>query len=308
MINRIGVPLKRVAFALIVVILFFLAIEGGLRLVGYRGDLAVMDYRLQVTGEILGEPDPVLFWRLKGVRPQFEEKGARVISLGDSVIVMEHGQGWPDKLPGALKRSGYADPVQVFNAGVPGYNSHQGLLYLQTELLALKPNLVSIEYAWNDHTDSQCGVPDREMRMPSGAMLALQSGLAKSNLYQLLRTAIADPIKPNGTSRVPLPQYLENMTKMVQLVRGQGGQTVFVAPVYLATSPYLSDRHLPYLNATRELAEQLNVEYVDLTERFAQAPDLFLDPERDPVHVNAAGSDLLAEAVAGRLVEKGLLP
>ena len=41
--------MKRASFALIVVILFFLAIEGGLRLVSYRGDLTVMDYRLQVT-------------------------------------------------------------------------------------------------------------------------------------------------------------------------------------------------------------------------------------------------------------------
>jgi hypothetical protein len=41
---------------------------------------------------------------------------------------------------------------------------------------------------------------------------------------------------------------------------------------------------------------------------FLGRPDLFFNPDSDPIHINKEGSALLADAAARLLVAKGLLP
>jgi hypothetical protein len=80
----------------------------------------------------------------------------RVIVLGGSTVI---GAGVPDsrkalpaKLLGELKRMPEfrSRKVEVINAGVPGFDISQEYLYLLTDLVRYKPDLVVAYHGWND--------------------------------------------------------------------------------------------------------------------------------------------------------------
>ena len=80
----------------------------------------------------------------------------RIATLGGSttynVAVKDYRQSYPHQLQGYLRDNGFAE-VEVFNAGVGGYTSHQNLMNLQFRVLPLQPDLVIIYQGYNDvHT------------------------------------------------------------------------------------------------------------------------------------------------------------
>jgi lysophospholipase L1-like esterase len=298
---------KKAAYALLTLALVFAAGELILRAFGYRGDPRVVDFRFQITGDLIGEPDPVRFWRLPNVAPHFQGAAPRIICLADSVTVMEHGRGWPELLPDALRAAGYAKPAQVFNAGVPEYTSYQGLRYFETELLATRPNIVTVEFGWNDHWPSPVNRPDSAVQVPRPTVFALHQHLIRLRLYRLLRTAILPAPNPK-VLRVPPDDYRQNLRRIAELVRGQGGQMI------LLTAPYLDNPfgwvalHRTYIDATRQAAGELQAPLVDLADVFLHRRDLFLDPRNDQCHFNKSGAEIVAQAVAAVIVQKGWLP
>jgi lysophospholipase L1-like esterase len=302
---------KRIVFAVVAAGVLLGAAEAALRIGGYRGAPTPASFVFQLIGEIGGEPDPVRFWRLPNVAPHFTDEGPRIIALADSVTVMEQGKGWPDMLPEALREAGRAAPVQVFNAGVPGYTSWQGGLYLQQELIRCRPKLVTIEFGWNDHWPTPYGKPDKDLRMPSAPVAAVQKALGASRVYRLMRSLFVRTPAPAGPPRVSLTDYRENLRRIVVLTRTQGGRVV------LLTAPFLDGPwgwrvdHLAYNEAVREVAAETFQTLVDLTAEFRDRPDLFYADAaggRDPVHFNQQGSRLVAAAVAKTIAAYDLLP
>ncbi|MBZ0252995.1 MAG: tetratricopeptide repeat protein, partial [Candidatus Methylomirabilis sp.] len=85
----------------------------------------------------------------------------RIVAMGDSNTFgwdVELEDAYPKVLE-ALLNEGLPEPVfQVVNAGVPGYTSFQGRIYLESRLLGLEPDLLIVGYGKNDHTDS-CARP-----------------------------------------------------------------------------------------------------------------------------------------------------
>ncbi|MDP8221841.1 MAG: GDSL-type esterase/lipase family protein [Candidatus Lernaella stagnicola] len=300
--------MKKLLFGIVAAFLVLALVEGILRLANYRGDPAVMDFRLRVHGELFGEPDSVRFWRLPKVAPNFRDDTARMVCVSDSVTVMEQGRGWPDRLPSNLMERDYLKPVQVFNGGVPGYTSHQGRLYLETELLDWDPHLVMIQFGWNDHWESLTGVPDSQIKLPDPATLAWQKRLAQLRLYRLIRTLIVETPTPNGTPRVSLQEFRTNLKRMIERVRAQQGK------VLLVTAPYLDGdwgwlaTHKRYNEAIRAVAAEMNVALVDPVPLFLDRRDFFFWPDTDAAHFNAKGAVVIAGAVADKIVAEKLLP
>lgn len=300
--------MRKAVFAALTFVLVLGAAEAALRVAKYQGEPAVMDFRLRVQGELFGEPDSVRFWRLPGVEPHFTGDAARIVCLADSVTVMEQGRGWPDRLPGNLIERGYAKPVQVFNAGVPAYSTHQGVLYLDRELMQWDPHLVTIQFVWNDHWESLTGVPDKHIQLPGPRLLELQKTLAHVRLYRLLRSAMVDMPQPTGEPRVTLDDFSENLRRMVRRVRAQQGRVI------LLTAPYLDGpwdwlpRHLEYNDAVRLVAAEMDVTLVDTAADFLTRRDLFFWPDTDACHFNADGAVVVAQAVADAIIANGLLP
>src|SRR5690349_12730456 len=76
----------------------------------------------------------------------------RVLQLGDSIAY--YGDNVEDTFVGHLRadlaRRPNLRPVDVVNAGIPGYTNYQELLYLKKYGLSFQPDLVAIEFCLND--------------------------------------------------------------------------------------------------------------------------------------------------------------
>ncbi len=76
----------------------------------------------------------------------------RILVLGDSVTFgwgVSQGETFSDRME-PLLRARTGERWQVVNAGVNGYNSEQEAIYLQTEGMRYKPDIVLLVYVHND--------------------------------------------------------------------------------------------------------------------------------------------------------------
>ena len=106
----------------------------------------------------------------------------RILVLGDSVT-FGHGSvhAYPELLEARLKTWRPDVDWQVWNAGVPGYNTSQELAHLLEVGRAFQPDLVIVGFFENDLTDNQpLRTPGRARRLATSAL-----SLARRHLYSL---------------------------------------------------------------------------------------------------------------------------
>lgn len=299
---------RNLLFGLIVTVGLLVAFEATLRAVDYRGDPGVADFRFRLGDVVVeGKPDPIRFWKIEGNDPHFNDYDPRIICMADSVLVVDVNKSYAAFLPKALHEAGYTKSVQVFNAGVSGYTSYQGRRYLEHELRQYHPAIVTVEFGWNDHMDSGIGISDHQARVPSSAVLFLQKRLAFLRTYRLLRTTMKPRSKPAGVLRVPLPQYEENLTAIVETSRRDNIVPILIVPPYLEQNNTDQSLHIKYIDATRAVIARTGAIGIDLVEQFRTRPDFFFFPEIDCVHFNEHGAALIAKTLAQTIVEKRLL-
>ncbi|MEW6742626.1 MAG: GDSL-type esterase/lipase family protein [Planctomycetota bacterium] len=290
----------------------------------------------------LFEPDAELFWKLRldveginarGFRgPDLSQPKApgalRIVMMGDSCTF---GVGAEVSLPAALleelARRRRERPVEVLNAGVPGYTTHQGRRLLRRDILPLQPDIVIISYVWNDHWLAR-GFTDREQRLESATMLRLRYRLeSASRIWQFLEWGL-ECVRSTGRAqvpasevRVPLADYRENLQGIVQDCAGAGIRPVLMTapsrlresvPAHLVPMGFVEspaqaiERHALYNEVVRETAREQGVLLVDLENELEREghPDWFLS---DNIHFTSKGHVGLALLIADFLVEKGLL-
>ena len=185
---------RKLAFAVLALLLVLGLLEGVLRLAGFRYvdpagaplEFLGMDASEPGTGSYLVR-DPDLFWSLEpgaslesANRQQHEVVNAlgmrgwelssrkpegvrRVAVLGDSCTFgfgVPLDATWPGRLEAFLRARDTT--LEVANGGVPGYSTHQSRLRFERDVLPLEPDVV-ILYAgqWNDFTPA-VGRPDHE--------------------------------------------------------------------------------------------------------------------------------------------------
>ncbi len=281
--------------------------------------------------------------------PEFGAKRSgvyRVLALGDSctfgyiahVTLGFVAQPYPLRLQRLVDRRNGAGRVEVLNAGLPGYNSFQGLLLLRSRLRGLEPDLVTVRFGWNDHFLSPLGEPS-PFREPDSALgLALEDLLLRSKLYAFVRRlglelrALREPPRDARAAwseergwrpTIPIEDYARNLRRIVELARGRG------AEVWLLTAPRNPDPnpsaarelaahnrtsfgqlmrvHEAYGEALRRVGRETGALVVDLEEvyrRHAGEP-VFLPT--DAVHPSQGGHNLEAETLYAALVRRGAI-
>ena len=176
---------KRALFALLTVLLFFLAAEGVARLSVSPWGATQQEHAHTIS--VLGlpelnsvmEPDRFLFWRLRQQLSNQRVRGEirqhpidfavttnnhlrqsgvipaksvfRVLALGDSCtfgVGVNDTETWPSQLEAISRARGLK--LEVINAGVPGYTAFQGRRYLEKEGLILEPDMVLVCFGFND--------------------------------------------------------------------------------------------------------------------------------------------------------------
>lgn len=76
----------------------------------------------------------------------------RIVCLGNS-CAFGYGQPAKSAFPAQLEeilRDKFSAKIQVINAGIPGYSSYQGLVYLREKALLFQPDLLIVSFGYND--------------------------------------------------------------------------------------------------------------------------------------------------------------
>ena len=228
----------------------------------------------------------------------------RIIVLGDSCTRL-FGDGLP--YSALLEQQLGPDRVEVYNASLPGYTSHQGLAWLREQLLAFRPDLVVIYFGWNDHWRTT-GLTDRQYAA------SLKPGSLR--LLHLLRGPAHPP-----PLRVPVSEYAENLRQIAVEVAASGAQSLFVLAPYhftpenvarllenhfIAGGDDVLRLHRQYLRAARGAATATVSEVCDAAAVFAYVdrPQQLL--QRDGIHLTDTGHDALAVTLADLIVRNYL--
>jgi len=261
---------------------------------------------------------------------------ARIVCLGDSCtagdLLPSFDDTYPRQLEQMLTKAHPTRPVEVINAGVGGYSSYQGRLWLEREILRYEPDLVAIYFGWNDHWPARLAGSDKEASGSRSDRLRawlswcklLQLGI---KAYHAVRGTDLLPTTEGGAPggersgrppRVSEEDYAANLRAMVRAIKARGGEAVLVtAPNYLELVP--SDRrpipqgfsgdaeveslielHWEYNDMARRVAHEEGACLVDLVTDFVHVPRpaaLFWAPPNDFIHLSREGYWRLAHAI-----------
>ena len=199
----------------------------------------------------------------------------RIICLGDSWTFganVDQINAYPRQLMAMLNRDFLQGNFEVFNLGVMGYSSYQGLELMRRSAINLNPDVVVIGFGMND--SRVAGYRDKDFsRGPALSSNWIHQFLEKIEFYKLLRylvlvlknkpTSIGDGLKAEAESartgddvlarrrfgksgyedveswtRVSLGDYENNLLEMIDLARNQGAGVIFLYNELWTESPY----------------------------------------------------------------------
>ncbi|MDT8391022.1 MAG: GDSL-type esterase/lipase family protein [Lentisphaeria bacterium] len=166
----------------------------------------------------------------------------RILFLGDSCTFgygVPHHAAFVQVAEAALQDIS-PGPVECINAGVPGYTLFQGYRYLGTEGLRYQPDLVVLNFGWNDNGIwDPLGDIEHYARMKK---MQPPGPLRKSGLCRLMWSIVNRPAPPDpGQKKRPrlLPgEFRETLGKIHSLLEEQRiPLLVLVWPMRLNTQP-----------------------------------------------------------------------
>ncbi|MFC1708845.1 SGNH/GDSL hydrolase family protein [Candidatus Omnitrophota bacterium] len=299
--------MKRFIFSITIVLIPILFLEVGFRIFTKELTSAEDSFQLRVCEEILGEYDDDLFWRLKGVKPDFKtvsgKESLKIICLSDSVSIMNGDKDYPNILQVLLSKALPKENPIVFNGGVPGYTSFQGLKYFTNELLSYYPDVVIVCYGWNDHWQSSNKLSDKLQKSPKNKFI--KNIIGSSRMLSHIN-ALALKIKqrrykrvgPEQFVRVSLEDYKYNLSEFIDICKNKNILIILMTAPYLDREGEWIPLHKEYNSIVRQVALKENVKIIDLVETFVDREDLFIEPKVDYVHYNWRGSQIVAQALA----------
>lgn len=259
----------------------------------------------------------------RGPEPVERKPAYRILALGNSCTFgwgVEYDNIWTTRLERMLSKHAPNENIQLINAGVPGYSSHQGKIYFANELLELKPDIVLISFAWNDQWPAGKGTTDAEQESGSELLIAAQNIVSKLRTYRLMRKVVlgfseqevqVSLDQNSGKRRVPLEQFYKNLLGIIEIARENKIEPVLLIPPVASLENYFTgtvsdfhQRHLLYQSQIIRAAKYAKAEVIDLQTEFDLYSDLFTDAEADPVHFNEKGHQVVAEVIARALMSE----
>jgi lysophospholipase L1-like esterase len=324
---------RSLVLSALIVAAFFAAAEGLLRLVGVRPavrprmllraidtdiDLPFMradpelfwSLRPGFRGEFMGRPVTINSLGLRGDEPRPRRSGARrIASFGDS-ITFGYGVADRETYPYLLDRALAPHGVEVVNAGVTGYTSHQvrGLVPRVAGAAPFDVALVCI--GWNDGTWRP--VDDREYERRLVSVNAVEGVADHSYVYRFIKglylRALVRGVQEQRktTPRVPPALYRENLAAIVGACRARSIRPVFVGLPHrrVAGDPPV-DRLYP--DALEAAARALLVPLVDPGELGAAGASPNGESFIDSLHLSPAGHQRMSETILRQLRALGIV-
>lgn len=268
------------------------------------------EYRINSHG-LRGDEIP-----LKADRP-------RIIALGNSCTFgwgVRYDQTYIRQLGKLINSERTLPEITAINAAVPGYSSFQGRRFFISDITKLEPDIVLIMFAWNDQWAAAANIPDKEQQPPPEYIISIQNLLSQLEIYRLFKklllSAVEEPlgarlIRENPVYRVDLVDFYDNLNVIVQYCKREG-----IVPVLLTSPVPLLEKYYPpgsrsimhkyheqYNRQTRLLARATGTPLIDIAREFDRHDRLFDDAPEDPIHFNAQGHRVAAQAIYDFIIE-----
>lgn len=215
------------------------------------------------------QQNTVLFWQIKpnihtqfqGVEVKTNAQGlrnenipvkkpntTRILCMGGSPTFgwgIEGSQAYPKQLETLLQKHNSSQKnIEVINAGIIGFSSYQGLQFLKTTGVKLKPDLVTISYVVNDVDKHRFFLnsqeEDKNVTTKKTWQVLLENGLDQSQLVLLLKRIsnqirLTQPKLPHNAEfgfqkkrRVSPQDYEKNLTEMLSIAKKLQINVVFI--------------------------------------------------------------------------------
>jgi len=249
---------------------------------GFVKDMEMM-WKFSPGGTFKGWTINSMGFREREIDPVKRPGMKRVICLGDSCTA-DGGPPYAGCLHQLLTNAPpTSNTWEAFNMAVYGYSSVQGLRVFLNQARALKPDVVTLYFGWNDHW--LCGYRPDSHRMavvlsPGHALLyeMLCHKRFGQRLLQLLtpgRSIVIPrkdgevPIAVEDMLRVPQEEYRQIMTRFVAEIRAAGAIPVIItAPCRVLPTEVLVSNKQAH---SRDDLNRLHDEYVQITREVAAA-------------------------------------
>ena len=263
--------------------------------------------------------DPELFWinfptiggqvnrdHLRGPSVQQGDKNHfRILALGDSATYGFggfDGNSYPRQLEKMLRVRFPGRKIQVLNAGVPGYSSFQGLVYLARHGWDWQPKIVTAMFGANDGSNSGFHLEDKD-RVPVAlsrwriCLLKTPSVIAQFYLHFSARWNGYS--KPTFMMRVSPEDFLENLKAIKSQCDLHGSALILLTyPVRDEASPIEE-----YNKVCREYASETGLPLVDAAKGLrAIGGDAFMGDN----HPSGLGRKKIGEWIAGTETVKNI--
>ena len=228
----------------------------------------------------------------------------RILCVGDSITFgfnVDQGAPFPRQLERMLRAQYPFRRFEVINAGVPGWSWAQGMRFLETEGLALRPDLVVMAHGTNDQFFAT-RITDGEHLRTAGALLQLPlyTLVARTNLFRVARWLTARDGAPSADSpgcqeqihrtgschRVALEEIEGHVRRARQLVADAGAELLVLNLDFVRTQA---------VRGVRAAVDRDGIAFLDLAARFREL-------ERADEVARARSRDLAAPGPAGHAV------
>lgn len=281
-----------------------------------RSRIPGLDYELQpnASGERDGIPIRTNSLSLRDREPAPRTPGLRrVIAVGDSVTFGfgVRQQKTYAKVLERLLAAGTSGPVEVLNAGVGGYSTHDESLLLRHRLASLEPDLVILGYVLND--------PEIDPVQPLHAYFAPVALWQRSHLLRKIAELLYDRRERGKGASYPRrlhadPRKWKSVLRAFDDMREVAREHRF--RILLVQFPEIAARRWPPRYALADVHAQVaaaararGFEVLDLTSAFRRYPAKDLRISRHDGHPTALGHRIAAEEIYGYLrLHPELLP
>ncbi|HPQ20154.1 MAG TPA: GDSL-type esterase/lipase family protein, partial [bacterium] len=199
---------------------------------------------------------------------------------------------------------------EVYNFGVPGYTSHQGLVVLKRYVIKYKPDVVIISFGIND--ERHVVVPDKEQKIKITILSNIEKYVQKFFTYQLLvrfyyLAAEKQFAKKQLVSRVSIADYKKNLEEMINICNEKNIKVILFTPPYnpIFIGSSFGNNMEEYNNAMKEV---VNTNKAILLVDFKNKVFEIFEKEKknliwDGVHPDYDGNLLLAELISLKIFD-----
>ena len=312
-----GNKTKKTIFTVLIVLLYFILLEGIMQVYIYYNPYQVFI------------PDPQVHWKINPAITKAKEKkiisksrcgflmdqqygfkkkeGAyRILCLGDSQTL---GMPWVKSI-----RYTYAKQLQnkfleeldslkieVMNMGVSGYSSFQGLIYMKNIGLLYNPDCIIVGYGYHDGNGSFA--PDKDITTDNPKVKELRSILYRSQVYLMIRRKILErrtvrKVEDNKPvyRRVSPEDYVSNLEKFVKMGKENNFKVVFFTVPHIGKE---GTKRMLYVEEMRKTAAKLGVPLIDGVKAISEVPVEEQEKYffRDGAHFTKAGNEFIAEVL-----------